>query len=206
MPQEAWARQAGLKTAAKVQVNTSWELASLPYLPVLDLVAEHCRNLAKANLDGMMLAWSLGGYPSPNLEVADRFSRMPVPTLDEALDRYGPLHESMRNLATYGRIRVLADRLGVESIDREGRDVVFKFRPQTKLDPVRLIGLVRRRRDLTLVPPSGPGTSGTPASRISSFACTLSPIRAITSAPGPMKTRSLSAHASTKAGFSERKP
>jgi hypothetical protein len=89
------ARRDGLKTAAKVQVNTSWELASLPYLPVLDLVAEHCRNLAHAGVDGMMLAWSLGGYPSPNLEVADRFSITPVPTMDEALDgvarsRFGP--------------------------------------------------------------------------------------------------------------------
>ena len=42
----------------------------MPYLPVLDLVAEHCRALAGAGIDGMMLSWSLGGYPSPNLEVA----------------------------------------------------------------------------------------------------------------------------------------
>ncbi|PYR38129.1 MAG: hypothetical protein DMF90_04385 [Acidobacteria bacterium] len=75
--------------------------------------------------------------------------------LEEAQDRYGPLPESMLNLAAYGRIRVMANRLGVETIDRDGRDVVFKFRPQTKLDPVRLIGLIRRRGDLTLVPPSG---------------------------------------------------
>jgi hypothetical protein len=91
----AWAKQAGLKTAAKVQLNTSWELASLPYLPVLDLVAEHCRNLTAAGVDGMMLTWSLGGYPSPNLQVAERFSRTPTPTIGEALDavareRFGP--------------------------------------------------------------------------------------------------------------------
>jgi len=84
--QWAWARQAGLKTAAKVQLNTSWELSSLPYLPVLDLVAEHCRNLTATGVDAMMLTWSLGGYPSPNLEVAERFSRLPTPTVDEALD------------------------------------------------------------------------------------------------------------------------
>ena len=40
--------------------------------------------------------------------------------LDEAADRYGPLPDSVLNLADYGRIRVMADRLGVESIDREG--------------------------------------------------------------------------------------
>jgi hypothetical protein len=43
----------------------------------------------------MMLTWSLGGYPSPNLQVAERFSRTPTPTIGEALDavareRFGP--------------------------------------------------------------------------------------------------------------------
>ena len=41
--------------------------------------------------------------------------------LDEAADRYGPLPDSVLNLADYGRIRVMADRLGVEAIDREGQ-------------------------------------------------------------------------------------
>jgi transcription-repair coupling factor (superfamily II helicase) len=75
--------------------------------------------------------------------------------LEEAADRYGPLPESVLNLADYGRIRVMADRLGVEAIDREGRTVVLKFRPQARLDPVRLVSLVRQRSDLTLVPPAG---------------------------------------------------
>jgi transcription-repair coupling factor (superfamily II helicase) len=74
--------------------------------------------------------------------------------LDEAVDRYGPLPDSVLNLADYGRIRVMADRLGVESIDREGRAVVIKFRPQARVDPVRLVALVRQRSDLTLVPPA----------------------------------------------------
>ena len=74
--------------------------------------------------------------------------------LEEAVDRYGPLPDSLRNLADYGRIRVMADRLGVEAIDREGRAVVLKFRPQTKVDPVRLVELVRQRADLSLVPPA----------------------------------------------------
>jgi hypothetical protein len=58
------------------------------------------------------------------------------------------------NLADYGRIRVMADRLGIETIDREGRIVVLKFRPQAKIDPVRLVALVRQRPELTLVPPA----------------------------------------------------
>src|SRR5262249_56741181 len=34
------------------------------------------------------------------------------------------------------------------------RTVVLKFRPQAKVDPGRLVALVRRRPDLTLVPPA----------------------------------------------------
>jgi len=74
--------------------------------------------------------------------------------LEEAIDRYGPLPNSVLNLADYGRIRVMADRLGVESVDREARTVVLKFRPQARVDPVRLVALVRQRGDLTLVPPA----------------------------------------------------
>ena len=88
------AKEAGLKTVAKVQLNNSWEFAAVPYLPVMDLVARHCRNLASAGVDGMMLSWSQGGYPSPNLEIAARFRMQPTPSVDEVLDalaveRYG---------------------------------------------------------------------------------------------------------------------
>jgi len=74
--------------------------------------------------------------------------------LEEAEDRYGALPDAVLNLADYGRIRVMADRLGVEAIDREGRVVVLRFRPQAKMDPARLISLVRQRGDLTLAPPA----------------------------------------------------
>ncbi len=74
--------------------------------------------------------------------------------LEEAADRYGPLPVSVLNLADYGRIRVMADQLGIDSIDRDAHSVVLKFRPQAKVDPVRLVSLVRERSDLTLVPPA----------------------------------------------------
>lgn len=69
------ARKAGHKTAAKVQVGATWEFSAVPYLPTLDLVAEHARNLVDANVDGVMLSWSLGCYPSPNLEVFQAFTK-----------------------------------------------------------------------------------------------------------------------------------
>jgi transcription-repair coupling factor (superfamily II helicase) len=74
--------------------------------------------------------------------------------LEGAFDRYGPLPASVLNLADYGRIRIMADKLGIESIDREARVVVLKFRPQARVDPVRLVALVRQRPELTLVPPA----------------------------------------------------
>jgi transcription-repair coupling factor (superfamily II helicase) len=74
--------------------------------------------------------------------------------LEEAADRYGPLPVSLLNLADYGRIRVMADKLGIDSIDRDATSVVLKFRPTAKVDPVRLVALVRERADLTLLPPA----------------------------------------------------
>jgi hypothetical protein len=74
-------------------------------------------------------------------------------TLDEIADRYGPPTDSVLNLAEYGRIRVMADRLGVDTIDREGRLVVIKFRPQARMDPVRLVKVVHEWPGAVLVPP-----------------------------------------------------
>jgi transcription-repair coupling factor (superfamily II helicase) len=74
--------------------------------------------------------------------------------LAEVRDRYGPWPPSVLSLAEYGRIRVRADRLGVESIDREGPVLAIKFRQEAKVDPTRLIQLVQRRRDIALVPPA----------------------------------------------------
>ena len=59
----------------------------------------------------------------------------------------------MVNLAHYGRVRVWADRLGLETIDREGPVVVYKFRQKTKVDLPRLVNLVRERPELQLIPP-----------------------------------------------------
>jgi transcription-repair coupling factor (superfamily II helicase) len=74
-------------------------------------------------------------------------------TLDEIQDRYGPPQDSVLNLAEYGRIRIMADRLGIDSIDREGRLVVIKFRPQARIDPMRLIKVVHEWPGAVLVPP-----------------------------------------------------
>src|SRR4029079_9791170 len=72
----------------------------------------------------------------------------------EVRDRYGPPPESVLNLAEYASIRILSDRIGLESVDREGSTVVLKFRPDAKLDPAWLFRVVQQRGDVTLVPPA----------------------------------------------------
>jgi hypothetical protein len=70
---------------------------------------------------------------------------------------------------------VLADRLSVDTIDREGRLVVIKFRAQARVDLIRLIKVVSEQPGATLVPPAslkldleaqngsgGPGRAGGP--------------------------------------------
>jgi hypothetical protein len=63
------ARERGMKTIAKIQAGNSWELSAVPNIPALRNVAQHAVNLRAANVDGLMLSWTCGGYPSSNLEV-----------------------------------------------------------------------------------------------------------------------------------------
>ena len=74
--------------------------------------------------------------------------------LDELCDRYGPIPPSVTTLAEYGQIRLLADRLRVETIDRDGHLLVIKFRTTTAVDPARLVRFVERRPDVVLRPPA----------------------------------------------------
>ena len=74
--------------------------------------------------------------------------------VDEIQDRYGPMPPEVLNLVDYGRIRVAADRLGVESIDRQGSVVVFTFKGQGGPETHRVIRLVQEHPEVTLMPPS----------------------------------------------------
>jgi hypothetical protein len=80
------AQQVGLKTAAEIQFNNTCEIASVPYLPVLDLVAEHLHNLASIKLNGMLIGWTMGGHPSPNFQLAQQLNRTPARSVDTVLE------------------------------------------------------------------------------------------------------------------------
>ncbi|MCC6590417.1 MAG: hypothetical protein IT168_27240 [Bryobacterales bacterium] len=89
------AKKAGISTNAKVQFNNTWEISAVPYIPVPDLILQHCEGLRKAGVSGLQVSWTCGGYPSPNLSVAKSFFFEPSEadhrkTLERAaLQRYG---------------------------------------------------------------------------------------------------------------------
>ena len=80
-----YAKNAGLKCMAKVQVNCTWEMSITPSIPVLDIVAQHAENLSKEGVDGVFLSWSLGGYPTENLKLFQSFDGKM--TASEAVDK-----------------------------------------------------------------------------------------------------------------------
>jgi hypothetical protein len=82
-----WARAAGLRTQAKTAFNNTWEISAVPYIPAGYLVARHCEGLRKAGVSGVQASWTLGGYPSPNLEIAREFYYGAAPDVETAVLR-----------------------------------------------------------------------------------------------------------------------
>ena len=72
---------------------------------------------------------------------------------DEFADRYGALPLEVENLIRFSLLKSLAARLGAESIDRRQGFANIKFHQQAKVDPMRLMDLVRHT----------PGAQFTPA-------------------------------------------
>ncbi|MEA4824624.1 MAG: hypothetical protein VB111_11015 [Clostridiaceae bacterium] len=72
---ECWQRAAetGHRTSAKVQLNTTWEGSTAPYIPVYENLLEYMRRLRDAKVENLQLSWTLGGYPSENLRIASAF-------------------------------------------------------------------------------------------------------------------------------------
>jgi hypothetical protein len=88
------ARETGKGILAKVQFNNTWEISAVPYIPVANLIQNHVENLVRTGVQGLQLSWTVGGYPSPNLEVAKEYYYWPVPEREKVLHtvatrRYG---------------------------------------------------------------------------------------------------------------------
>lgn len=83
------AKARGLETAAKVQINTTWESSTVPALPVLDKVDQLMTRLREAEVDHIQLSWTLGGYPSMNLLYACKyfFENAKIPEISENMQK-----------------------------------------------------------------------------------------------------------------------
>jgi len=73
--------------------------------------------------------------------------------LDELSDRYGPAPAEVNNLLTFAMVKSAAEQLGIENVERRGGKLNIKFHQQSKVDPVRLMAIVK----------ATPGTQFSPA-------------------------------------------
>ena len=61
---------AGCPCSRKSRWGNTWELAAVPFIPAVEQAWAQGRNLREEKISGLMLGWTLGGHPSPNLEAA----------------------------------------------------------------------------------------------------------------------------------------
>ncbi len=81
------ARKANLHPMAKIQINGSWELSAVPYLPVFSLIGQHLQQLKSCNIRDILYTWTVGGAPSPVAQFASTFIDSQE-CLDTFLPRY----------------------------------------------------------------------------------------------------------------------
>lgn len=71
---------------------------------------------------------------------------------DELADRYGPMPEELTNLVHFSLLKSQAARVGVESVDRRQGFANIKFHQQSKIDPLKLMALVRNTAGAQFTP------------------------------------------------------
>jgi transcription-repair coupling factor (superfamily II helicase) len=72
--------------------------------------------------------------------------------LSELEDRYGPPPEAVSHLLDYSVLKALAQRLGVENIERRQGFLNVKFHGESRVDPARLMALVSDSRGAQFTP------------------------------------------------------
>ena len=94
MAKEAWrwARECGLETAAKLQVNNTWECSTIPYLPLFKTVETVLSDISREGVEHLMLSWTLGGAPSPNIKVASQSFFETEGAGDESINIYDVMY------------------------------------------------------------------------------------------------------------------
>jgi transcription-repair coupling factor (superfamily II helicase) len=70
----------------------------------------------------------------------------------ELEDRYGPVPDAVKNLLQYSELKTLAEKLGIELIDRRHSLLNIKFHKETRVDPARLMDLIAHTRGAQFTP------------------------------------------------------
>ena len=70
------AHAGGHAAYAKLQLNNTWEMSAVPFIPVMERTHRLLSRLASCGSrpDGLFLSWTLGGYPSPTLALVSAFN------------------------------------------------------------------------------------------------------------------------------------
>ena len=71
---------------------------------------------------------------------------------EEIRDRYGRLPESVEQLFGYARLRLLAETVGILSIDKTSDGVAMKFSEKARVSPEKLMAFVGAREGRTFTP------------------------------------------------------
>lgn len=79
--------QANRDVYAKLQIGTTYELSSVPYVPVPPVVYDKLAVMHALRTRGSMMNWIIGGYPSMMLKVAGEASFAPLLPREELLER-----------------------------------------------------------------------------------------------------------------------
>jgi transcription-repair coupling factor (superfamily II helicase) len=70
----------------------------------------------------------------------------------EIEDRYGRIPRSVENLFLYGKLRKLAERVGIMSIDRVGNGLAIKLSESAKVAPERLMETLEKYSEAAFSP------------------------------------------------------
>jgi len=81
------ARASGRQIYAKLQIGTSFELSSVPHIPVPGVVYDKFQAAQELGVTGTMLGWIPGGFPGPMLKAAGEAAFEPLPDKDTFLKR-----------------------------------------------------------------------------------------------------------------------
>ena len=79
------AKKRKMRVMAKIQIGTTHELASVPYLPLSHLLANKMQKLKKFQVSGYLGCWIFGGEISSMSRLAGRMSRRPQASPSKAI-------------------------------------------------------------------------------------------------------------------------